>query len=157
MKKKIVEKIQPEKKWNETIYIAEDGREFAGFDGEKNCISHEKHLAEAKIFKKIEKIILDNNVSETVGRPWYHLTTEEEIETFKKICSIGTYTYYNSNESKNFKFEIGGWYSYYIEDGGDYADELKIYYLEEEVEKVENYLKALMAIKNNKDNHNDQT
>lgn len=113
---------EPERIVTETIYVASDGKEFRF---KSDCEAHEKRIEieSHPVFKSRVKArtFYEDNMA------WlYYFRSGEDYEFW--LDNIGT-RYLNRD---HWKDGFGpGWYLFYSEDGGDYADSHYLYKLEE--------------------------
>ena len=109
MEKKTIRKMVPKQEkyfYDETIFIANDGKEFF------NEAEAKRHETDLKL-KTIKSKQIDNI---NAGYTWFMAVDEEELEFIKE--HFGFYSTYDHVE-KNGELEIGKWFSYQYEDGGD--------------------------------------
>lgn len=106
----------------DTIYVASDGKEFRF---RSDCERYEKRLM-VESHPVFKSGISARTFYDDIYADLYFIRSEEDYQFF--VHNIGTV--YLSHES--WQDGAGpGWYLFYMEDGGDYADTHYFYKLEE--------------------------
>ena len=123
----------PEKRYTTTKYIASDGKEFLTEDG---CLKHEEDLEVAKHPVFQNAILNVYTYYDDYQANMYYISNEDDYKFLIKHLGVR-----RGNYIGDFYKYGSGWYLYWVEDGGDYADYYYLYNYNAYVEAIEIELK----------------
>ena len=139
---KTVEKSIPAYTYTETIYIAEDGKEFRS---ETACKVYEDKLRMQK--HRVSRSYFSVMDMDDLPVYFYLIQDKSDLKFFAFYCFRG---YYKDAEDI-FKQHGPGWYAVTVIDGGDYSDTVNIYWMQDYINNLKEELnRYLTEISNNR-------
>lgn len=118
MKKIVEEHYVPAKTYTTTKYVASDGKEFIF---EIDCLKYEAQLEISNHPVMKSRIKGASTFMDSYPASLFYLSNEDDFEFLKEHMGNGDW---------NTDFDVygDGWYLYWRTDGGDYPDDIHLYY-----------------------------